>query len=385
MDELTFKQSFFLVVIISLFPFYSFIQMNMISSLYQTLEENLTLSRSVISWLSSSYLFADALFLIPAGIILDNFNNKKIIISALLVMVCCILFFTISSYTFVLITSRILMGAAHSFALIGSFRLASIIFKKNKHAFFMGLVTTLALLGGISAQYIYILLIAGLDWKLILTLDMILGLFIAYIIFKTLPNKYAAQKSYLEKNKEKQVKFSIFLSKRFIQLGLCAALLNFSCVVFGALWGIHYLIKIKNISPQLAPTITSMLFLGFMIGSPLLGLSKFFIRKGKNSLGILSAINGILLLVLYYYELSALEILIIFFCLGLCSSGQVLAYPAVAHTLPKHKGFALACLSVFIMLMDGLIQVLSGYTSYNEFIYVGISLSFLSFFLSFVF
>ena len=70
-------------LIASCFFSYELVQLHMLNAISPMLMKDLALSTTDFSALCSTYLLADVIFLIPAGIILDRFSVKKIILMAL--------------------------------------------------------------------------------------------------------------------------------------------------------------------------------------------------------------------------------------------------------------------------------------------------------------
>src|SRR5215213_2903303 len=70
-----------------LFFFYEFFQLNIFDVINQALRDDFHIDATQLSWMSSAYLWADILFLLPAGIILDRFSTRTVILAAMLVCV----------------------------------------------------------------------------------------------------------------------------------------------------------------------------------------------------------------------------------------------------------------------------------------------------------
>ncbi len=80
-----------------LFFFYEFFQLNIFDVINQPLRDDFHLNAAQLSWMSSTYLWADILFLLPAGIILDRFSTRQVILSAMFVCVIGTLGFALTN------------------------------------------------------------------------------------------------------------------------------------------------------------------------------------------------------------------------------------------------------------------------------------------------
>src|SRR5579863_521818 len=69
----------------SLFFFITMFQFNILNSLNESLLKDFHLNAAQIGRISSFYFYANILFLLPAGIILDKIPNKRVILIAILI------------------------------------------------------------------------------------------------------------------------------------------------------------------------------------------------------------------------------------------------------------------------------------------------------------
>lgn len=70
-----------------LFFLYEFFQLTIFDVINKPLREEFLLDAAQLSWMSSTYLWANILFLIPAGVMLDRFSTRNIILIAMLVCI----------------------------------------------------------------------------------------------------------------------------------------------------------------------------------------------------------------------------------------------------------------------------------------------------------
>ena len=71
----------------SLFFFYEFIQLNLFNAIAVDLMQDFHLDAAQLGNLSSMYFYANALFLFPAGMMLDRFSAKKLLLFAVALLV----------------------------------------------------------------------------------------------------------------------------------------------------------------------------------------------------------------------------------------------------------------------------------------------------------
>ncbi|NGX55849.1 MAG: hypothetical protein K1060chlam5_00079 [Candidatus Anoxychlamydiales bacterium] len=100
----------------------------------------------------------------------------------------------------------------------------------------------------------------------------------------------------------------------------------------GALFGISYLAKVHHLTNLQAAGVTSMLFIGYIIGAPIFAWISDKIRRRKPPM-ILGAFCCLffMLVILYTPHLSYCLLYLLFFLLGFSSAAQVIGYPIIGE------------------------------------------------------
>ncbi len=103
----------------------------------------------------------------------------------------------------------------------------------------------------------------------------------------------------------------------------------------GATWGSLYLIQIQSLNALQASFVTSMIYIGTIIGGPLAGAISDRWQRRRLPMIIGGILTFIAYLPLFMSDLTLMQLMLIFLCLGLFSSTQVIAYPTVPKVTPK--------------------------------------------------
>ncbi len=353
-------------IMATLFPFYSFFQMNMFNVIGPILQEEDHLTLFQVGLLSASYLYAQAACLIMAGIFLDRFPIKRLIMMSMILLATGTLVFTVSDSVFVLFLARIVTGIAHAFAILGCFQMIARWFPADKNSFLMGIVMTIALLGGLFSQAPFLLLVNAFGMHYAMLINVVVGYLIVIILFVSLrePPQLALGSKNIPKN------MSIFYELKMViangQNWLCgfyASCMSFPMLVLGAAWGVAYLVHANQISDLEAAFVTLMIFVGMIVGTPLAGIIADFSQYKNMVLVASPAILAFMFLVIILFTHLPLSILLaLFFIIGLLSGPQVLVYPMIASNNKKNiVGLALGFSSTIIMLGGVLAQtIISG-------------------------
>ena len=355
-------QAWFVCLTAGLFFFYEFFQLNVFDVINPDLSIDFHLLPSELSWMSSMFVWANVLFLLPAGFILDRFSLRSVILSA---MLCCVLGtfgFAMTHQFNLALAFHAMTGIGNAFCFLSCVILVSRWFPPKHQALVLGCIVTMAFLGGMMAHapFAYVSKIWG--WRQTILLDAGIGLLIwlALALIVRNPPKYQ-QPSSQSKTWLRDLK-SATLNPQNILAGIYTACLNLPIMVLCALWGGSYLSTVHHLPPMIAANIVSLIFTGSIIGCPLMGYlsDKQGLRKPIMIAG--SILTGLSLLPLcLQLPLSLVELSLIFFALGLFSATQVISYPLIAESNPPNlTGSATSCASVIIMGLAGLTQVLFG-------------------------
>ncbi len=318
---------------------------------------------SKLGYLSSSYFFADALFIIPAGILLDRYSTRTI---TLIVMTACVIstyvFASTHSYTIALVC-RAITGAGNAFAFLASMQLAARWLPPKRLALGIGLIITIIMLGGIIAQTPLTLLIKNIGWRKAILGNASVGLvFLAYmwIVLRDYPKG-----SKPARPKGQRLFTNLLLSVRSKQNWLCGSytgFMNLPISLLGELWGVIYLTQARHLSTTQAANIASMMFIGMIIGSPAMGWLSDKFQRRRTPMVVSAALILIVVLLITYANISSVSILMaLFFFLGLLASAQVLSYPTIAESNPATvTGTAMSIVAIMLNLASFIAQPLFG-------------------------
>jgi len=352
--------------------FYEFIQMNMFNAISSELMRSFNITGVNLSKMSSVYFYADVLFLFPAGIILDRVSTRSVILSALGLCVISSFLFASAHQLWFAIACHFAAGIGNAFCLLSCLMLASRWFPPTRLALVTGLIVTFAMAGGAIAQTPLEVLTSHVGWRVALMLNGIMGAGIwilnwLYVYDRPLdPARDYSKNFQAETVPTLRLLPSIKLAISNRQnwwAGLYTCFLNLPLMVLGGLWGSLYLQQTHHFSPQNAATVSSMLFLGTIAGSPAFGAMSDGMRRRRFPM-ILGATLSLIftLMMIYLPNLSLLNALIVFFMVGFFTSSQVLSYPLITENNNRVvTGTSIGVASVIIMGGAGLAQQVFGH------------------------
>lgn len=349
------RKAWVVCLVASLFFFYEFIQMNMFNAISNALMDAFHINATGLSRLSAFYFVANVVFLFFAGPILDRFSTRWVILTALLIcIVGTALFGTAQSFATATVY-RFLTGIGSAFCFLSVIRLATRWFPPKKLAFVIGMVVTVAMLGGVVAQKPLSLLVAALSWRHAVFVDALFGVVIllAIAVFvHDYPPEYSAQRQRELKHMHAMGYFKS-LRLAFVNLqnwlcGIFTCLMNLPVIILGGLWGVSYLMHSHQLTEALAPQVTQMLFFGTIVGSPLAGWisDKLGLRRWPMMVGAVLAL-AVLGLLLGSLHWGLVSLMVLFFLLGLLTSVQVISYSVVAESsLPAITAMSVSVVNI---------------------------------------
>ncbi len=369
-SKISIIRSYGVVFAAATFFLFSFINLNSFDALNQTLRAFYHVNALSISNLSAMYFYANIIFMIPAGLLLDRFSTRKLLLTVMLISILATLIFTWGDELWAAILSRFIMGATSTFCLLSTAKLTSRWFSPNHSASVMGWVVTMAMLGGILAQQLPSLIQLTGSWQSTMTAIALLGfvfwLLILIFVRDNPPHRENTHKT--EQAHLKKIGFWKTLGPALINsqtwiAGVYTNLLTLPIVVMGALWVKDYVVTVFHETTGQAELAASLIFLGVLVGCPLAGIISDKIKRRRLPM-LVGAVLTLLTAVFLLSErsLSPFEIGLDFFLMGLFSGSQVITYALVIESNPKNTtALSEAIASMIIMSAGAIFQPLFGY------------------------
>ena len=379
----------------SLFFFYAFINMTCFNGLSQPLMDALNVSSLSISHLSAMYFYANILFLIPAGIILDKFSIRKVILFVMPISIASTYLFSLTHSYHIACVMRFIMGITSTFCLLSSAKLTGDWLSEKYAARAISLVVTIAMLGGVFAQQMPSIMFfiskifnnniysATYNWQDLLKIISIIGI-ICYVIIFLLLKDAPSFKSNKDLNNSKNINkikkngwiFALKNKQNYL-LGFLTNFLSTPIMILGALWGSSYLTEVKHMSISAAHSCCSLLFIGLIIGSPFFGWASDILKNRKTPIiyGVIGSIISVLMIIYSnnYADNNLTNILmpVLFLLLGFFTASQVISYAIIIEVNPpEYCAFSESIASTIIMSSGAIFQPLFGYLithgSYKE-------------------
>ncbi len=344
---------------ITLFFVYEFIQCTMLDSLTPLLMKSMHIDAAQVAYISAAYFYTNILFLIPAGIILDKYSLKQIAPMAISISLIGTFIFSQSHTLAFAIIARLISGIGGAFAFNSCAKAAIHHFSPERFPFVIGIITSLAFLGGVlsHAPLLYLATQEGWD-QAILKLGEI-GIAILLVNF------FAHRD---EEFKNSKIIFSLndffaILKNKFTWIGgIYTSLINLPVILLSSMWSTLYLTQANHLSSLTASFCSSATFIGLIIGSPFVGLLASSAKNTKRLMQLSAASLAMISLVFIFpLSLSVKLFWIIFFLLGIVSSAQTIGYSIVIQNNSfNHSSLVVSIASIIVLTLGTLLKVLFG-------------------------
>jgi len=320
-----------------------------------------------IGSLSSAFYLGYTFFQIPAGIILDRINLRPVFVAANLLCTLFFILFISSHHLTVGLIARFILGASSAFSFIGVLFIAESYLPEQCFTLIAGIAISLGTLTASTLQIGSAWLMHWLNWQQTFLYFSFFGLFLAFLFLMPLYShiNLIHKKRNTENNSFHLLKQGAYLltQKSFVLNGIVGSLFYLPTSLFAGLWGISFLEYTYNVETTRAAFYIMLLFLGWGIGSPLIGLFAGQIKKGHHHwmtlLSLLAMFSSILLI---YYPNKINPLLSpLCFSFGLLSSGQVLVWENYSKWASQSfSGIGIALTNTLIMLNGMLFHLLVG-------------------------
>lgn len=314
--------------------------------------------------LTAMYYYAYTPLQAVVGMMTDYFGPRRVLITALvLCSTGCLLFG--SAHSILLAASgRLLMGVGSAFAFIGALKLAAMWLPTRLFAFFAGITTALGMLGAMVGDISLTHAVNHWGWRNVAMFSAYIGLLLIplFILYLREHHHDTGKPLALAAHEVWNGFLTVVKNRCLILAGIIGCLLYLSLSTFGELWGIPFLTSLNHLTRAQAASINSMVFLGWLVGAPLMGWLSDCVHSRRLPLIVGSATAAICFSTILIWSTLPISVLYgILFLFGVCSSTEVLCF-AIGRDITELKLAAtvMGMINFFIMLSGMVTQPLVG-------------------------
>lgn len=357
----------FIWLVGALFFLYEFFLRTFLGALGKQIIPALQLTPSKFAFLASAFYIAYGLMQVPVGAITDKFGLKiSMCFASLLCGLAALWFAHIDTFALAAVC-RFLMGLGGGFAFLCLLIITIDWLPKQRLALFVGLGQFVGTMGALLAggPLASIVVTAHIPWRTVFTYISFVG-FVIFILVLLFVRKHQPDREnqVVKLTTAVPVAHKVRLlaqSRQAWWVAIYSAFVFISVAMLGAVWGTIYLESI-GFTQQVSASIISCAWLGFACGCPVLGGLSDYMNRRRPVMIMCSVVGLVVIMILVYTPLSTAWVYgVLFFLLGVTSSGQSIGFAIITeHVPPESKSMALGLNSAFITLLAALMPIIVG-------------------------
>ncbi|MDA9832538.1 MFS transporter [Gammaproteobacteria bacterium] len=334
-----------------------------------------------ISVIATAYYFAYTPLQLVVGAIADIYGVRKMLLISILMCILggflnafCFAFSETTDAVFNLtVLGRFFIGFGSAFAFVAVMKTAREWLPNRYFPIVSGMTTSVGMLGAISAQTLLPLFIVYSGYVNSLWLMVVAGILLYLVTFRHIKDNTDHFQP-VQGNQFKALFQAFFHVIRIPQIwvtGFIGAAMFMPTVIFSDLWAPKFFEDVNHIVHPVSGVISSLLYWGWISGSPFVGLLCSYLGKKRIILQCSSlAASLVIFSIIYLPTTDPIIAGSMMFLLGLCCSSQVLVFAVVNDNVPeKYLATGIAVINMMVMCSGFLQPYIGGLLeqyAYNE-------------------
>jgi MFS family permease len=343
----------------SLFFLYGFMLRVSPSVMVDELMREFQVSALVLGNLSAIYFYVYAAVQIPIGIMMDRIGPRVLMsVASLLCALGCVLFASAESIWLAYV-GRFFIGLGSAFSWVGVLTIIATSLPARNFAGFTGGGQLAGTSGAILGQAPLALVIEMAGWRFGLYGLGLLGVLLATGLWLTVQPVRRDAVSSVPLRQSFRTAASNPQTWLFALIGMS---LTGPVLAFAGLWGVPWFAAVKDMPRSEAAPLLSTVFVGWLIGAPLMGWLSDKLQRRVLLLVCGTLISTLTIVgVLYVPDLSVRTIAALLFVGGIGGSVMILTFAAGRDHNPEYaRGAALGIINTCVVASGALLQPLIG-------------------------
>ena len=347
----------------TLFFCYAFIQRVSPSVMTNELMRDFAVGGAALGSLSAFYFYAYASIQLPVGMLTDRFGPRKLMSVAAALCAVASLGFAFSDSLITASLGRALIGGTVAFAFVGTLAIAGYWFKPAQYAMLAGILQAVGMGGAIFGQAPLRQLVESIGWRGTMLVLAVVALLLSVLLFLLVPHRSQVQTSVEPRNSGLKGLKSVASNGQtwlcaVIGFGTAATMLGFA-----GLWAVPWLSSVHGYSIAEAAGITSMLFLGWALFSPLVGWASD--RMGRRNpiliVGVLIELIAFAIII-FFTPTSTAMLMALIFITGMGGCSMTVCFSSVReHNDIAYSSTSLGLMNMCIVGSGAVMQPLIGW------------------------
>ncbi len=236
---------------------------------------DLNIQGAVLGNLSAFYFYSYALMQIPVGLLMNRFGPRRLMTFGAAVCAFGTLLLALSYSLPIAYAGRLLVGIGASFGFVSSLTLASRWLPRRRFALSSGLLMAAGMTGGVLGQAPLAAYVETSGWRFAIGSSALAGLILALAIWLMVrdwhPGRPAGDTAPQSGERLLDGLKIVVRTPQNLLTALTCASMTAPLLAFAGLWGVAWLMQVYAMSRPQAAATTSLLLLGWALGSPIIG------------------------------------------------------------------------------------------------------------------
>ena len=341
----------------------AFVQRVSPSIMTDELMREFSVGGAALGSLSAFYFYAYASIQLPVGMLTDRFGPRKLMSFTAALCALASILFALSDSLLMASIGRALIGGTVAFAFVGTLAIGGYWFKPAQYAMLAGLLQTVGMSGGIFGQAPLRQLVEAIGWRDTMHVLAAVALALSLLLIFLVPKRSGEQKRHEGGGGILQ---GLGAVARNPQTWVCSIIgfgMASSMLALGALWGVPWLASVHGFGKTEAAAITSALFVGWAIFSPLWGwlsdrIGRRNIIQRIGALIVLAALS----LLIYATPASGAWLMALMFTAGVGGSAMTVCFGSVRELNDiNYSSTSLGLMNMCIVGSGAVMQPLIGW------------------------
>jgi sugar phosphate permease len=345
----------------ALFYCYQFILRVAPNVLKDDWEKFFSLDASEFGQLVSLYSWSYAAIQLPLGVMLDRFGAGRIIVVASTICALSCFLFANSESVYGAGIAMFFMGLGSAAGFLGSIKLGTTWFPPSQLAKVVALTLLFGTIGASIGGTPLSAVATEYGWQTAIIALGFIGIAISLILFMAVgrqgePHTYEPADDLLEGMRK------VIRHPQAWLIATYGMLMYAPVTIMGTAWGVPFVKSVYGIPETIAATLTTALFIGAAVGSPVFALYSDRIQKRLPPMMVGVAlslfVNGI---VIFIPNISLWTMYGLFFAIGFCYTAKSLSFTSICEIMPPScSGVAVGFLNTITMATGALFHPLIG-------------------------
>lgn len=312
------------------------------------------LNTGSVGHLMSAFYYVYIPMQLIVGVLIDYYGSRQTLTFAALITSLGVYCFASAHTIWMAGLAQFTVGLGASFVFIGTLKLITVWLPLRWFALLAGMIVAIGMMGAMVGDVVLSLMLTAFGWKLSCYLVSGFGLIVCLLVWftirddQTLLETYGrhdlrgedqlTEKAYPPRLELKSLSYALLHlmpNKQLWLIGIVGCLLYLPICGFTQAWQIPFLRDCFHFSQYAAAKATSMVFLGWALGAPLIGWFSDIMQQRRLPITLGAACSLIVFAYLIYVPtLNEVQMDVLFLFLGIFGSSQVLTLVIACEKMP---------------------------------------------------